>query len=133
MYQERIAVAHPMHRYSFAIANIQDSQTGTAVPILGGVVNTHIMPLGGYIVGYAINYSASLSAGSTDFDLLVAGTSTLTIAADTASAYALINVPNEPFSAGQTLGVSYTTDGDVEANTVDAVVDVFVVFRDFNF
>lgn len=133
MYQEHIAISHPTYRYSFALADIQDSQTGTAVPILGGVVNNYIMPLGGYIVGYAINYSASLSAGSTDFDLLVAGTSTLTIAADTTSTYALIPAPNEPFSAGQTLGVSYTTDANVEANTVDVVVDVFVVFRDFVF
>lgn len=133
MFQEQIAIKHPTIKYSFALANIADSQTGTAVPILGGVVNNYIMPLSGYIVGYAINYSASLSAGSTDFDLLVAGSSTLTIAADTVSVYRTIDVPNEPFAAGQTLGVSYTTDGDVEANTVDVVVDVFVVFREFNF
>jgi hypothetical protein len=133
MLQERIAVTHPIQKYSFAVANIADSQTGTVVPILGGVLNLHIMPRSGYIVGYAINYSASLSAGSTDFDLLVAGTSTLTIAADTTSTYNTIPVPNEPFSAGQTLGVTYTTDADVEANTVDVVVDVFVVFRDFEF
>lgn len=133
MYQERIGITHPTQRYSFALANIADSQTGTAVPILGGVLNAYIMPLNGYIVGYAINYSATLSAGSTDFDLLVAGTSTLTIEADTVSVYKILRVPDEPFAAGQTLAVSYTTDGNVEANTVDVVVDVFVVFRDFEF
>jgi hypothetical protein len=133
MVQEAISIKHPIVKYSFALANIQDSQTGTAVPMLGGVLNAYIMPLNGSIVGYAINYSASLSAGSTDFDLLVAGTSTLTIAADTTSTYKLIEEGVEPFAAGQTLSVSYTTDGNVEANTVDVVVDVFVVLRDFEF
>lgn len=133
MVQEAISIKHPIVKYSFALANIADSQTGTAVPILGGVVNNYIMPLNGSIVGYAINYSASLSAGSTDFDLLVNGTSTLTIAADTVSVYKLIDEGVEPFTAGQTLGVSYTTDANVEANTVDVVVDVFVCLRDFEF
>lgn len=133
MVQERIAITRPTIMYSFAIANIADSQTGTAVPILGGVLNNYIMPLNGYIVGYAINYSAALSAGSTDFDLLVNGTSTLTIEADTVSVYKTLPEGNEPFTAGQTLGVSYTTDGNVEANTVDVVVNVFVVFSDFDF
>lgn len=133
MVQERIAITQPTVKYSFALANIADSQTGTAVPILGGVLNAYIMPLNGSIVGYAINYSASLSAGSTDFDLLVAGSSTLTIEADTVSVYKIIPEGVEPFAAGQTLAVSYTTDGNVEANTVDVVVDVFVVFKDFDF
>ena len=133
MVQEAIAIKHPTIKYSFALANVADSQTGTAVPILGGVVNAYIMPLNGSIVGYAINYSATLSAGSTDFDLLVAGSSTLTIAADTVSVYKLIDEGTEPFVAGNTLAVSYTTDGNVEANTVDVVVDVFVVFRNFEF
>lgn len=133
MVQEAIAIKHPTIKYSFALANIADSQTGTAVPILGGVLNAHIMPLNGSIVGYAINYSAALSAGSTDFDLLVAGASTLTIAADTVSVYKTLNEGDEPFAAGQTLSVTYTTDGNVEANTVDVVVDVFVCFRDFEF
>lgn len=133
MVQENIAVMQPIIKYSFALADIADSQTGTAVPILGGAVNRYIMPKAGSIVAYAINYSATLSAGSTDFDLLINGTSTLTIAADTVSVYKVLTEGVEPFSAGQTLGVSYTTDANVEANTVDVVVDVFVCFKEFDF
>ena len=133
MVQENIAIAQPMVAYNFAVANIADSGTGTVVPILGGVVNNYLMPRAGCIVGYAINYSASLSAGSTDFDILVAGSSTLTIAADTVSVSKILTEGQEPFRAGQTLGVTYTTDADVEANTVDVVVTVFVVFYEFDF
>jgi hypothetical protein len=133
MSQENMPTSKPIIKFSFALVDLADSQTGTAVPILGGVVPTHLMPLAGWIVGYSINKSASHSAGSLDFDLTVAGTSTLTIAADTTDTYALLEVPNEPFAAGDALGVTYTSDGDLEANTVDVVVDVYVVFSEFRF
>lgn len=133
MLQERIAITHPTIALQFALADLADSQTGTAVPILGAVVATYKMPCAGYIVGYAINKSASHSAGSLDFDLTVNGTSTLTIAADTASTSALLNAPDEPFAAGDTIGVTYTSDGDLEANTVDVGVTVYVVLTNFNF
>jgi hypothetical protein len=130
--QERMPTSKPIIKYSFALANLADSQTATAVPILGGVLNEHLMPLSGCIVGYSINKTASHSAGSLDFDLTVAGTSTLTIAADTTDVSALIEWGNEPFSAGDALGVTYTSDDSLEANTVDVVVDVFVLFSEFN-
>lgn len=130
--QENMPTSKPIIKYSFALANLADSQTGTAVPILGAVVNDHVMPLPGCIVGYSINKSASHSAGSLDFDLTVAGTSTLTIEADTTDAYALIEWGNEPFAAGDALGVTYTSDANLEANTVDVVIDVFVLFSGFN-
>lgn len=130
--QENMPTSKPIIKYSFALANLADSQTGTAVPILGGVVNDYLMPLAGCIVGYSINKSASHSAGSLDFDLTVAGTSTLTIEADTTDVYALIQWGNEPFAAGDALGVTYTSDANLEANTVDAVVDVFVLFTGFS-
>lgn len=130
--QERMPTSKPFIKYSFALADLADSQTGTAIPALGGVVPTYVMPLDGCIVGYSINKSASHSAGSLDFDLTVAGTSTLTIAADTTDVYALIEYGNEPFVAGQALGVTYTSDADLEANTVDVIIDVFVIFNDFN-
>lgn len=130
--QERMPTSKPTVKYSFALADLADSQTGTAVPALGGVVPTYLMPLAGFVVGYSINKSASHSAGSLDFDITVAGTSTLTIAADTTDVYSLIEYGAEPFAAGDHLGVTYTSDGDLEANTVDVVVDLFVIFTDFN-
>lgn len=133
MVQENIGITQPIVAYQFALANIADSQTGTAVPIAGGVLNTYLMPKAGCIVGYAINYSAALSAGSTDFDLTINGTSTLTIAADTVSVSKVLTEGQEPFAAGDTLGVTYTTDGNVEANTVDVVVTVFVVLYNFDY
>lgn len=133
MTQENMPTTSPIIKFSFALANLAISQTGTAIPILGGVVNDYIMPCAGFIVGYAINKSESHSAGSLDFDLTVAGTSTLTIAADTTDVYKLLEVPNEPFAAGNALGVTYTSDAGLLATTVDVVVDVYVVFTGFEF
>lgn len=131
--QEKMPTSKPIIPYQFALADLADSQTATVVPTVGAVTNGYILPLSGHIVGYAITKSAAHSAGSLDFDLTLDGTSTLTIAADTASTYALIESGNEPFAAGQVLTVTYTSDGNVEANTVDVTVTVFVVFHEFNF
>lgn len=133
MLQEPIAITDNVVKFSFALANLADSQTATDIPIPGAVLNTYLMPYAGYVVAYAINKSAAHSAGSLDFDIEIGGTSTLTIAADTESVYKALNVPDEPFSAGDTLGVTYTSDANLEANTVDVQVDVYVVFRDMNF
>lgn len=129
--QENMPTSKPIIKFSFALADLADSQTGTAIPALGAVVPTYVMPLAGCIVGYSINKSASHSAGSLDFDLTVAGTSTLTIAADTTDVYSLIEYGNEPFAAGDALGVTYTSDGNLEANTVDVIIDVYVLFSEF--
>lgn len=123
------ATRSPQIAYQFALANLAASQTATDVPVPGGVVNTYLLPVGGYIVGYAINKSAAHGAGSLDFDIELDGTSTLTIEADTTSEYATINAPDEPFSTGQALGVTYTSDGSLSATTVDIVVTVFVMFE----
>ncbi|MGB1285058.1 MAG: hypothetical protein ACPG7F_00880 [Aggregatilineales bacterium] len=123
------ATSSPQHTFNFALANLAASQTATDIPIPGGVVNTYLLPKGGYIVGYAINKSAAHGAGSLDFDIELDGTSTITIAADTTSEYATINAPDEPFSAGQTLGVTYTSDGSLSATTVDVAVTVYVMFE----
>jgi hypothetical protein len=130
--QEKMPTSKPIHAFEFALANLADSQTATVVPILGGVINTYLMPLAGCIVGYAINKSAAHSAGSLDFDLTLDGTSTLTIEADTSSVYKTIEYGNEPFGAGQTLGVTYTSDANLEANTVDVGVTIYVLFNEFN-
>lgn len=133
MVQENIAITQPVVKYSFAIANLAVSQTATDIPIPGGVVNTYRLPRAGFIVGYSIAKSADHTAGSLDFDIELDGTSTLTIASDTVSAHKLLSEPNEPFTEGQSLGVTYTTDANLLATTVDVVVDVFVKFQDFDF
>lgn len=131
--QQESAPRHPVVVFQFALANLAASQTGTDIPIPGGVVPTYLMPNAGYIVGYSINKSAAHTAGSLDFDLEIGGTSTLTIAADTSSVYGKLNVPDEPFAAGDALGVTYTSDANLDATTVDVVVSVFVVFENFDF
>ena len=133
MTQENMPTTSPQHVFSFAIADLAVSQTATDIPIPGGVIPTYLMPAAGYIVGYSINKSAAHSAGSLDFDLEINGTSTLTIAADTSSVRKILEAGDEPFSAGDTLGVTYTSDGSLSAITVDVVVDVYVVFTGFNF
>lgn len=133
MTQENMPTTSPIIKFTFALADLADSQTGTAIPAVGNIVPTYLMPVAGFIVGYSINKSASHSAGSLDFDLTIGGTSTLTIAADTTDVYKLLEVPNEPFAAGAVLGVTYTSDGDLEANTVDVLIDVYVVFTGFEF
>lgn len=130
--QERMATSKPIVKFSFSLADLAASQTGTAIPVLGGLINGYLMPLAGCIVGYSINKSAAHGAGSLDFDITVAGTSTLTIAADTTSVYATVEYGDEPFSAGDALGVTYTSDGSLSAITVDVVIDIYVLFVDFN-
>lgn len=131
--QEQIAITENVVKFSFSEANLAASQTATDIPILGADIVTYQLPYDGWIVGYSINKSAAHSAGSLDFDLELDGTSTLTIAADTTSVYAALEVPNEPFSAGATLGVTYTSDGSLSATTVDVVIDVYVVFTEQRF
>lgn len=125
----------PQHPFVFALANLAASQDATDVPILGGVNNTYVMPKGGCIVGYGIQLSAAVAAGSLDVDLEIDGASTLTIAADTASTtefYSTIEFGNEPFSAGAKLGVTYTSDGSLSPTTADMNVVVYVMFREWD-
>lgn len=133
---ERTPTSKPTMRYSYALANLAASQTATVVPILGGVVNTYAMPKAGYIVGYSVNKSAATSAGNTDIDITVGGTSIKTIAVDTASTTVFTGempLPSHYFTTGSIIGVTYTTDADHLPTTQDIVVDVFVVLFDYNF
>lgn len=136
MVQEKIAISRPIIAYDFALANLAATQTGTAVPVPGGVLATYLLPNAGYVVGYAANLSAAFSAGSADIDITINGTSIRTIAIDTASTTkyaARFPIPAEPFAASSTLGVTYTTDGSASPTTNDLVVTVFVVLEDFTF
>lgn len=134
--QEQIAISRPTVAYQFALANLAATQTGTAIPIPGGVIATYLLPNAGYVVGYAANLSAAFTAGSADIDITINGTSIRTIAIDTASTTkyaARFPIPDEFFAASSTLGVTYTTDGSADPITSDIVVTVFVVFEDYTF
>ena len=133
MLQEQIAITKNVFKYTFTEANLAASQTNTDIPVSGADHTLHLLPFDGYIVGYAINKSAAHTAGSLDFDININGTSTLTIAADTTSVYASLDTPDEPFNAGDTLGIDYTSDGSLDATTVDVVIDIFVVFTEQRF
>lgn len=133
MLQEQIAITNNVVKFSFSEADLAASQTNTDIPALGADHTLYLLPFDGYIVGYAINKSAAHGAGSLDFDININGTSTLTIAADTTSVYASVDTPDEPFNAGDTLGVDYTSDGSLDALTVDVVIDIYVVFTEQRF
>lgn len=127
------APLHPVVAFDFGLANLAASETDTAVPAIGAIVSTVLMPKSGYIVGYAINKSAAHTAGSLDFDITVSGTSRKTIAADTTGVFGTIPEPGAPFSAGDTIGVTYTSDANLDATTVDVNVTVYVMLRNFAF
>lgn len=133
MLQEQIAIMNNVVKFSFSEADLAASQTATDIPVLGADHTVYQLPFDGFVIGYSIGKSAAHSAGSLDFDIEINGTSTLTIAADTASVHASLNTPDEPFSAGDTLGVTYTSDGSLSAITVDVVIDIYVVFTGMNF
>jgi hypothetical protein len=130
---ERMPTRTPEMQYQFAKADLAATQTATVVPILGGVVNTYAMRRAGYIVGYAVNKSAATSAGTTAIDITVNGTSVKTISIDTASTTVFRGSMPRPalrFAAGDTLGVTYTTDGSHAPTTQDIVVEVDVLFEE---
>lgn len=133
--QNRAGTTSPIQPLVFALANLAASQTDTDVPIVGGVNNTYALPLNGSIVGYAIQFSETVTAGSLEFDLEIDGTSTFTIETDTAATteyYNTIEYGNETFLAGSSLGVTYTSDGSLAPLTIDANIIVYVMFEGFD-
>jgi hypothetical protein len=133
--QNAAATSSPIIGFHFSEADLAASQTDTAIPILGGDVNEYVAAKDGYIVGYAIGLSAAVTAGSLAVDLTINGTSTLTIDTDAASTtefYSALDVPDEPFNAGDAIGATYTSDGSYSgATTDDIVVTIYVMYEDF--
>lgn len=117
---------------AFSEANLAVSQTATAIPVVGADANSYGTITKGYIVGYSFEKSAAHSAGSLDFDITVNGTSVKTLAADTVSIEGLIPVPDLPFAAGDAIGVTYTSDENLLATTVDVVVQIVIVYTEFS-
>lgn len=133
--QNRAGTTSPIIPFVFEQANMQATQTDTDTAIAGGLTATYAMPLNGSIVGYAIQLSAAVAAGSLEFDIEVNGATTLTIETDAATTtefYATIPYGNEPFVAGDKIGVTYTSDGSLSPTTADANIVVFVMFDGFD-
>jgi hypothetical protein len=136
MVQKRYSTSAITERYDFALANLAATQTGTAVPVLGGVISTYVMPVSGFVVGYAINMSAAFTAGTAVINITKNGTviHVVNIAvASTTKYYTRFPIPDFPFAAGDTIGVTYTTNGSADPTTNDVVVNVFANFQGFSF
>lgn len=132
--QEQIATTYVVVPFVFEQANMAASQTDTDITVAGGLTATYVMPKDGSIVGYGIQLSAAVAAGSLEFDVEINGATTLTIETDAASTtefYSTIEYGVEPFVAGDNLGVTYTSDGSLSPTTADANVVLYVMFKDF--
>lgn len=132
---ERIGINKPVCAFTFSVANIADSQDGTAVPVDANG-NAVVLPWDGYIVGMSVALNAAITAGIITIKATINGT-------EDANTAVLLNTTDTQFNseewgtlgqtaftAGQYLGVVYDSDANVEANTVDLVVVVYVVFDD---
>jgi len=133
--QNRAGTTSPILTFGFEQANMQVSQTDTDTTVLGGLTATYVMPKDGSIVGYGIQLSTAVTAGSLEFDIEVNGATTATIETDAASTtefYGTYEFGDEPFSAGDTIGVTYTSDGSLAPTTADANVIVYVMLTDYD-
>lgn len=121
--------------FKFSVANIADSQDGTAV-VYDTQGNTPAnMPLAGRVVAICARLNAAISAGTITVKVTIDGTedTTNTCVISGTEQYEVtadfIDGLTE-FDAEAVLGCVYDTDANVEANTVDLVVDVYVAFDD---
>jgi len=133
--QNRAGTTSPIIPFVFEQANMAASQTDTDTAVAGGLTATYVMPFDGSIVGYGIQMSAAVSAGSLEFDIEVDGATTATIETDAASTtefYGTYAYGDEPFSAGSSIGVTYTSDGSLSPETADANIVVYVMFEGFD-
>lgn len=119
----------------FQVANIADSQDGTAVPYATNGDSPANMPFAGRVVAICARLNAAITAGTITIKVTVGGTEDATntcVISGTEQYEVTADFKNglTEFDAEDVLGVVYDSDADVEANTVDLVVDVYVVFDD---
>lgn len=133
---QRMGLSFPVvHFGPFSLANVADSQDGTAVPYDTNGDDTAPMPFDGRVVGIAGRLNAALTAGTITLKVTVDGTEDATytcVISGTEQAEMTsdgINGMTE-FTADQRLGIVYDSDANVEPNTADLVVDLYVVFDD---
>lgn len=118
----------------FGQANVQDSQTNVQMVAADTSGNDgYNLPWSGEIVGISYNNSAAFSAGVFTIGASINGTedddTTLTVAVDSSTTKGYKRVPRgaAKFDANSVIGCEYTTDANVEANTVDTTVTIFAL------
>lgn len=134
MVMEQIAITQPQVELEFSLANFAASQTDTTVPTNAGVVDTHVAWKAGSIVGYTVQLSTAITAGSLDAEVFVGGVDNgIDIVMDTAATTEFTKTFEEgtyPFSAGDTIGVAYTSDGSLAPTTADGLITLILRYAD---
>lgn len=118
--------------YVFGQADIQDSQTNVQMVNAdpGAATLGYCTPFAGEVVGVAWNLSAAFSAGVLTVGASFNGTedadtTTNVVMATDVAGYKRVPRGLGKFAAGTVIGCEYTTDGNVEANTVDVTVTIY--------
>jgi hypothetical protein len=124
--------------FLFGVANAVASQTNVDLAAADSSGNTLVtMPAGGSVVGLSVRASTAMTAGTVAFkahkdstEFAQSGYPSLTLgstAAVTNESYASIRPGVLTFSAGEAVGVSYTSDATfAPTNTNDFSVALFV-------
>ncbi len=121
----------------FGVANAVTNQTNTDLTVADVSADTlHLMPKSGSVVGISIHASAAVTAGTVSFRAQKDGTEFaqtgypnpgLESVTNSQESYASIRPGVLTFSAGDALGVSYTSSTDAApTNTNDYSVLLFV-------
>ncbi len=131
---EDIAVANPLVKFTFTATDMAATQTDTALVVAGSTVTTHTALKAGWVVGIGVKLSAAATAGTLTIDFSLAGTAqavdkTLATAATTSYRYEF-PVERYRFAAGATLGMTFTSNGSLDPETIDAVADLYVIYDD---
>ena len=114
----------------FEVANAVTNQTNTDIPAVsdGGANTLFVMPKAGSVVGISVQASAEVTADSATFRAHADGTEFAQVGypapvlstANTQQSYASVRPGVLTFSAGEGVGVSYTTTTDcAPTNTND--------------
>lgn len=128
---ERVTSKGQLVAYTFGAANLQDSQTNVQMVAADPSGNDgYCTPFHGEVVGVAWNLSAAFSAGVFTVGASIDGTedadtTTSVTMATVTSGYKRVARGLGKFAAGSVIGCEYTTDGNVEANTVDVTVTIY--------
>lgn len=131
---EEIAVTNPLASFAFTATDMAATQTDTALVVAGSTVTTYTALKAGWVVGFSVKLSAAVTAGTLTADFSIAGTAqavdkTLATAATTSYRYEF-PIERYRFAAGATLGMTFTSNGSLDPETIDAVAVLYVIYDD---